>query len=195
MQARRRPLSDSPPSFGAAETAVRLAVIASRHALSRRIYGNVLSGAGEEELARSGGPKRFGLLQGLMLVQVYRVGGAVFLVALSQGLLPATFAIPAGIGDMLVGITAPLAVLALRRGALLGWVAAIAWNILGILDLVVAVTEGFITSPPALFTLPLVLIPTVAVPVSIALHIAVLALLLHRPMRTYFAQRDLEATA
>ncbi len=146
-------------------------------------------------MARSGGPQRLGLVQGLMLVQVYRVGGAVFLVALSQGLLPATFAIPAGIGDILVGITAPLAVLALRRGALLGWVAAIAWNILGILDLVVAITEGSIAMPPALTTIPLVLIPTVAVPIAMALHIAALALLLQRPMRTYFAQRDLEATA
>ena len=153
------------------------------------------SGAGEEELARSGGPKRFGLLQGLMLVQVYRVGGAVFLVALSQGLLPATFAIPAGIGDILVGITAPLAVLALRRGALLGWVAAISWNVLGLADFAVAFTEGSIASPQALFTLPLVLIPTVAVPIATALHIAALVLLLQRPMRTYFAQRDQEATA
>ncbi|MFQ5986012.1 MAG: hypothetical protein ACE5KQ_01475 [Thermoplasmata archaeon] len=129
------------------------------------------------------------------MVQVFRIIGVFFLVGLNQGLFPASFAIPAAIGDTLIAVTAPLVVLALRKGALLAWGAAIAWSALALADFVVAVTEGAIASPPAIFTLPWVLIPTVAVPISSALHIAALVLLLQRPMRTYFAQRDQEATA
>ncbi|MBV8528133.1 MAG: hypothetical protein JOZ75_07440, partial [Candidatus Dormibacteraeota bacterium] len=63
---------------------------------------------------------------------------------------------------------------------------AIAWNLLGITDLVVAVALGFLSSPShfellslsspnALITrMPYVLIPTFAVPLSILLHIAAL---------------------
>ena len=59
------------------------------------------------------------------------------------------------------------------------------WNILGLLDLGVAVTTGFITSPSALFSyeppneliaiFPLVLIPVYLVPLSVMLHLASLA--------------------
>ena len=60
-----------------------------------------------------------------------------------------------------------------------------AWNVLGILDRVVAITTGFITSPSPLFSyeppneliaiFPLVLIPVYLVPLSLLLHIASLA--------------------
>lgn len=139
-------------------------------------------------------PKGFGLVQGLMIVQIGRALGAVFFVPLSQGLLPATFAIPAAIGDILIAITAPLAVIAIRRGALLSWMAALAWNFLGITDFAVAVSEGFLSSANLMFTLPWILIPTVAVPAYTALHVITIALLMRRPMRSYFARRDLEVT-
>jgi hypothetical protein len=67
-----------------------------------------------------------------------------------------------------------------------------AWNAFGILDLTVAVTAGFITTPSALFSydppnelisvFPLVLIAVYAVPLSILLHLASLAKL-HRESR------------
>jgi hypothetical protein len=60
-----------------------------------------------------------------------------------------------------------------------------AWNVVGILDLVVAITTGFITSPSTLFSyeppneliaiFPLVLIPVYLVPLSLLLHLASLA--------------------
>ena len=60
-----------------------------------------------------------------------------------------------------------------------------AWNVFGILDLVVAVTTGFITAPSPLFTyqppnelisvFPLVLIPVYFVPLAVLLHLASLA--------------------
>ncbi|MFQ5553186.1 MAG: hypothetical protein ACE5EW_05665 [Thermoplasmata archaeon] len=145
-------------------------------------------------LIPSGTPRRFGLLQGLILVHTARVVGLSFLVGLNQGLFEASFAIPAAFGDFLIALTAPFVVLALRRGALVSWGAAIAWNALGLADFAVAITVGAILAPPAIFTLPWVLIPTVGVPIFAALHVAALALLLRRPMRAYFAQRDLEAT-
>jgi hypothetical protein len=64
--------------------------------------------------------------------------------------------------------------------------AAVGWNIFGILDLVVAITMGFLSAPgpfqllaferPNVLTtvFPLVLVPTFAVPLSILLHIAAL---------------------
>jgi len=120
----------------------------------------------------------------LVGVQVYRVLGVIFLVLYVGGYLPAIFALPAGIGDTLVGIFAPFVAGrfasspqgAARRVRL--------WNLLGIADLVIAVTLGFLTSPSPLQVaafdrpsglvamFPLVLIPVFAVPISILLHIA-----------------------
>lgn len=132
-------------------------------------------------------------LHWLVGVQFYRVVGGVFLIAYFQDDIPGEFAIPAGIGDMLVGIAAPLvAVYLARAGAQRAWPVVTAWCALGIADLVIAVSTGFLTAPSAFQQLalndpnlaitryPLALIPTFAVPVSIVLHIWVLALLAWR---------------
>jgi len=114
--------------------------------------------------------------------QVYRVLGAVFLVRWASGALPGAFALPAGIGDVLVGILALPVALWLRSGASGGSTAAAVWNVLGIADLAVALTLGFLSSPTPfqiialdhpnrnIATYPLVMIPTFAVPLSILLH-------------------------
>ena len=108
-----------------------------------------------------------------------RVAGGVFLVVMALGKLPAVFAVPAGVGDIAVGVAA---VFVARRGA--GRRRSAVWfNILGIVDLAVAVGIGFLAglgprpvldvtpSTDILAGLPLVLIPTTAVPLAIALHI------------------------
>ena len=114
----------------------------------------------------------------LIGLQVYRVFGSAFLVAWASGTLTGAFALPAGIGDVLVGLLAlPIAVY-VGRGQL---AAGVAWNLLGILDLVNAVTLDVVSSPGPLqlivpdapatvATYPLVLIPAFAVPSSILLH-------------------------
>ena len=51
----------------------------------------------------------------LTAMQAWRVIGAMFLVLMSFGLLPGTFAWPAGIGDLIVGAYAPFVVLAISR--------------------------------------------------------------------------------
>ncbi len=119
---------------------------------------------------------------GLVGVQVYRVIGAIFIMLWAAGQLPAVFALPAGLGDITVGLAA---IFAARRGRN----AILWWNVLGIADLVVALTTGFLTSPSRfqLFAFdapnvlvgqfPLILIPTFLVPLSILLHLASLVVL------------------
>jgi hypothetical protein len=133
-------------------------------------------------------------LHWLVGVQAYRVAGGLFLVAHLQGDVPAEFALPAGIGDVLVGIAAPFVALALARGGIeRAWPKVVAWCTLGILDLVAAITLGFLSAPSAFQQLaldepnaaitsyPLVLIPTFGVPASLILHVYVLARLCVRP--------------
>ncbi len=120
----------------------------------------------------------------LVGVQLYRALGVIFLVLYAGGHLPAPFALPAGIGDVLVGILAPFAAASLARSPQAATRRVRLWNWLGITDLVIALTMGFATSPSPLQLLsldhpnqlvgmfPLALIPVFAVPLSILLHIA-----------------------
>jgi hypothetical protein len=113
--------------------------------------------------------------------QVYRGLGSIFLVYHGLGLLPGEFALPAGFGDVTVGLLAvPIATLyASNAAGSRGLVTA--WNILGMIDLTVAVTMGVLTSVQIVHTatpatlvgeFPLVMIPFYAVPLSFVLHIA-----------------------
>jgi len=120
----------------------------------------------------------------LVGVQLYRALGVVFLILLAMGKLPGLFAWPAGTGDLLVGIFAPIVAVAYLRSPSESGGLVRAWNVLGLADLAVAVTTGFLTSPSAVqrFALaapndlisafPLVLVPTFLVPISIVLHVA-----------------------
>jgi hypothetical protein len=77
-----------------------------------------------------------------------RVGGFVFLTLLDMGLLPAQFALPAGYGDLIVGMTAPLVVYALNKNKPYGRELALAWNVLGLLDFAIALATGFVFIGP-----------------------------------------------
>jgi hypothetical protein len=121
----------------------------------------------------------------LISTQVYRVIGAVlFLPLYASGILPGYFALPAGWGDLAVGLLALFVALAVRRGLGGARLLALLWNVFGFLDLVVAVGLGTgklvpllaptlgTASPVAAMTFfPLVLIPTFAVPLGFILHI------------------------
>jgi hypothetical protein len=114
----------------------------------------------------------------LIAVQTWRILGIVFLLGVSNGILHPTFGIPAGVGDILVGITAiPLAYI-LRKEYTWSKYAILIWNILGIADLVMAVGLGIITAREnnisTMSTFPWVLIPTVGVPISLILHVITL---------------------
>lgn len=120
-------------------------------------------------------------------VQAWRWAGFGFLALYAHGLLPALFAFPAGLGDMAVAISAPWMMLGLVRDP--SFVTSrryVIWNLLGILDLVVAVSTGALcsgflpgltgkitTSPMS--QLPLVLIPVYFVPLFMMLHFTALS--------------------
>jgi len=118
----------------------------------------------------------------LVALQLYRVFGSWALVAWLHGTLPGVFALPAGIGDVLTGLLAAPAAIAVAAGMAQGRRVAIIWNIFGLVDFVVAITLGMITSPGPLQliipsvssigtgTYPGVLTPAFVVPSSILLH-------------------------
>jgi hypothetical protein len=93
---------------------------------------------------------------------------------MTQGVLDPSFAIPAGIGDILIGVTAIPFAIFLWKGYSWSKYALIVWTVLGIADLVNAVTLGLITNPDfstsTMVTFPWILVPTVAVPTALILH-------------------------
>ena len=122
----------------------------------------------------------------LIGIQLYRVVGVIFLALYSLGQLPGEFAIPAGGGDVLIGLAAPLVAYGLYQGYAWSQRAAIFWNVAGVVDLAVAIGTGFLSSPGPLHVLaadnpnhlitafPLALVPLFAVPLSVVLHLAAL---------------------
>jgi len=117
----------------------------------------------------------------LTFVQAWRVIGATFVVLEAYRILPAIFALPAGYGDIAIGATAPLVAWNLANSSHRG--AFILWQVLGISDLVVAVTLGITArllvaqdvSMTAVTVLPLSLIPTFFVPLLTIFHVICIA--------------------
>ncbi|MDO8627873.1 MAG: hypothetical protein Q7K42_05385, partial [Candidatus Diapherotrites archaeon] len=79
----------------------------------------------------------------LIGIQIYRNLGIVFLTLYSQGLLPGLFALPTGYGDLLIGLTAPIVAIIYYLKHSSAKILAILWNILGIIDLTIAIGVGF----------------------------------------------------
>lgn len=120
----------------------------------------------------------------LTIVQSWRILGAMFLVLYAHGLLPGSFAWPAGVGDALVGLAAPVALLSMVAGHA-DWRRHVLWlNLAGLLDFVSALGFGLLSSGSAfgvlggpvttdiMMALPLSLIPTFFVPLWILIHLA-----------------------
>lgn len=123
----------------------------------------------------------------LSAAQSGRVLGAVFVILYYKGLLPAAFALPAGYGDIAIGVTAPLIAWAMSSHTTPRRQIFILWNWLGILDLIAAVSLGIFNSNSPLGILasgattqlmgsfPLSLIPTFLVPLFLIFHLITLA--------------------
>ena len=128
-------------------------------------------------------------LPALVGVQFYRVLGLQFVILAAMGQLPGRFAQPAGWGDVAIGLAAPLVALALARGTPNARAAGLTWNLLGLLDLFVAVGMGTgmlplltgarLPAAAAMGVYPLILVPTFAVPVAVLLHLVALRRLRH----------------
>jgi len=137
----------------------------------------------------------------LTFVQSWRIAGFTFLVLYAAGMLPGGFALPAGWGDIAIGVTAPLvaskfATSSHRRVFLL-------WQILGIVDLVMAIALGTLARlisphgvPTGVMTvLPMSLIPTFAVPLLIILHLICIAQARHWEQRQYLRAEEQVASS
>jgi hypothetical protein len=124
----------------------------------------------------------------IISLHVWRLLGIVFLIDYFQGQLPGGFALPAGIGDIIVALTAvPLALaISHKTHGVEKWF--LAWNIFGLLDLITAVGSGILHSPSSFGILagagpttlmmsqfPLSMVPTFFVPLFILLHLLALA--------------------
>lgn len=117
----------------------------------------------------------------LIRLHVWRLEGIVFLILMAKGQMPALWALPAGIGDILVGATAPW--IARHLDTPQGRRRAIIWNVFGMADLIIAVGLGIMTNPgptQVFFTtpssemvtrFPLALVPTFLVPLAFTLHV------------------------
>lgn len=112
----------------------------------------------------------------LTAAQSWRIVGFTFVLLEAYGVLPAIFALPAGYGDMAIGATASFVAWKLvdpgHRNTF------IVWQVLGITDLVIAVSLGTtagLISPQgapmvAMTVLPLSLVPTFLVPLFVIFH-------------------------
>jgi len=120
-------------------------------------------------------------LYGLTLFHLWRIlPGIVFLQLHQRQLLPRLFALPAGWGDIVVAITAPLAAALLLRHR---W-PLLLWHVLAMAELVnvVAIGAGIGFGRPTglepLRHFPLSLLPLFLVPLTLQAHIAALFKLL-----------------
>lgn len=105
------------------------------------------------------------------------VPGVAFLVLYAQGALPWAFAVPGGIGDTLVALTAPIAAWAASREGKGHLAIYVVWSALGFLDLAsvvwhaAAIARVDPESMRLLREFPLGLLPTFAVPLTFVAHV------------------------
>jgi hypothetical protein len=116
----------------------------------------------------------------VLSIQLWRVIGIAFLFGWALDDLDASFAVPAGVGDVTVGVAAFVALAMLLNGTL-SRPRVIALTVLGIGDFVVAVVAGgVIVQPDNLEEFRWVLFPTVAVPFFALAHVVTWAQLVTR---------------
>jgi hypothetical protein len=124
----------------------------------------------------------------LIGLNLFRVGGVLFVLLAAVGRLAGPFPYFAGLGDLATCLFAiPVALLA-ARGSAGGRRRIAAWNAFGTLDLVLAVALGIASRPgsplqlihagvgsAAMTTLPWAIVPTVLVPFFLFVHAIVFA--------------------
>jgi hypothetical protein len=117
----------------------------------------------------------------LVLLSVFRTSGLVFLLPqVTGGHIPASFAMPAAIGDLTATILAFVAALALRSGSPLAYPLVWLFNLEGLIDLIYATYQGISLNVPSYQVGVAWYIPTVYVPLLIVSHITIFVLLLRR---------------
>jgi len=118
----------------------------------------------------------------LVGIHAIRIGGFAWLALMDLQLLPAEFALPTGYADMTVGLLALVMAYLLAKRKPYARPLVIGWNVLGLLDFVVAVTTAAMYNGPfaaqlaasgvsLLYFNYVLLIPSFGVPVFGLLHI------------------------
>ena len=119
-------------------------------------------------------------LRTLILLHVTRFVGLYFIVLSRRGLLPYDFAVPGGIGDIIVATLALIVVFAPLADASRARAIRI-WNVIGLIDIALVVLTAArlnLANPlqmSAMTSLPLSLLPTFLVPLLIATHLIIYA--------------------
>lgn len=122
-------------------------------------------------------------LPALMGIQVYRVAGAIFGWMYLQAMMPPELGIFTGFADIFIGVTAVPLAWAVARGMTGARRIALAWNLFGISDFVIAVGMvslslfGLVTMTPDPVRIglhPLALIALFQLPLSIVIHVLAL---------------------
>ena len=119
-------------------------------------------------------------LRALILLHVTRFVGLYFIVLSRRGLLPYDFAVPGGIGDIIVATLALIVVFAPLADASRARAIRI-WNVIGLIDIALVVLTAArlnLANPlqmSAMTSLPLSLLPTFLVPLLIATHLIIYA--------------------
>jgi hypothetical protein len=91
---------------------------------------------------------------------------------LAYGVLPAAFAVPAAVGDMITGALALPVGSAVARGRPHAAKWAVAWNLFGIADLIVAPASAIASHANVLGHFPLSLVPLfLGPPLGILVHV------------------------
>ena len=121
----------------------------------------------------------------LLVGLIVRFLGISFVLLYAANRLPAPFAPVAGWGDIFVGATAPAVAWLVYRQAATARPILWIWNIIGLADLIAAITLGAVSSPGPIrlifaepdsgimTTLPWLLIPGFLVPLLILAHIGI----------------------
>ncbi len=129
----------------------------------------------------------------LVGIHTWRMLGMSFLFLYFFDLLPAGFAIPAGLGDAAAALGATWIVLTVARRAPLSRRALLGWNLFGIADFVVAFSMGTLlqsrffggaSNTDIMGAFPLVLIPLFIVPLLTISHL-IIALQIHHRTTTF----------
>ena len=120
-------------------------------------------------------------------IQVIRLAGIQLILKVQAGLFPSYFAYPFGVGDLFIGLFAlPIAYM-LRTGGTRKYALVIAWNSVGLADLLFASTVASYggLNPTIITDLQTAL---VVVPVSMLLHVVTIALLITKPLKQFFSE-------
>jgi len=103
--------------------------------------------------------------------------GVAFLWLCGTGVLPARFGVPAGIGELSVGLTAPLAGFVLGAATLRRRRILAAWHALGLAELLQLMGSGIALHLAgdqlidSMSRFPMFLLPLFAIPVTLAVHV------------------------